>query len=373
MRIIIGILFLIFSASAYAQTTWLVLAVEGKVKNALYKNKEKVLVKKLWAGDTLRKTKYIDVPQQSYIALAHLETGKVIEINQSGVYKLEDVLAQNSSVFGFSNAFGIAVAKLHHANRELPSERMLKYEPIAGSVERCRCGGAPDLVKPLFPAYEAGLEKEKDACIPILQNNLRFQIYIDTSVLRNSISPIRKTYTLEILNFLDKKIHAEDIRVDSSVQFELNFQELKNKLPNKDRREEDFYLLGLYSPQDKIPAKDRTRWCLEKVPHQNTPSDKALIYQNLLVLEKKLEGNPTAIGYVLMAILYEQEYLFLDACASYQKALSLQPSVTTYQNLYHNFLYDNYFIMSRDKNRTPIFFVRKIVGENTKKSKKTLR
>lgn len=284
------IAFFVFCVSAmYAQGyEFKVLAQRGDVK--ILSGSE---WKQLPNAIKLSKDNEVKLGEGSYLALIHA-SGKTKELKTSGTYKVEELSKTiNDKSSDFSSKYSKFVIG------KMGGDGKSTNYAITGSVERALLGTGP--IK-LYSPRTVKVNKTTSAV-------LKWTPYKDDA-----------TYVLEVMDL------GEDVL--KSVTTKETTAEID--LSNIDSEGEDLLVRVKVKGVDSIKSESCMLKVLDKEETQKINGELKLMKQEL--------DMQSAIDNMVLATYFEDHDLVLDAIASYEKALKLEPGVEGYQQAYNNFL-----------------------------------
>jgi hypothetical protein len=286
----IGVLF--SSSPALAQDyLFKILASNGENKIVRQGTDSKVTI-----GKQLIKGDRIVVGNNSYLGLAH-KNGKTIEIKKAGTYSLNDldgqVAAQNQGISKKYIDFLLGEAS---DDDEEVSDNKYKYMAVTGSVER--------LAKPVIQSF---LPKD----IKVLKDKLELS-WIPVEEEKNYIVTLTNLFQDTIFT---QKVHGNAVTIDlTKFTFE------KDKIYK-------WTIEGVGLGTDFSPRVIRA---MEEKEEKELSEEIRLVKAEL--------KEETALNKFVLANIYAEKNLLIEAISSYQAAIKLAPEVEAYKIAYGKFL-----------------------------------
>lgn len=294
-------LFLIFSIFILETAT----AQEEMFKVLASKGTNKVLVsgaseaKPLFIGKKLFKGDKIILSEGCYLGLAH-KSGKTIELKKSGTFEIAklatEVLSQNATL---GKKYVDYVVKEMTAQDEDMAKNRHKYMAVTGSVER-------------------GLESIK--LIAPSASIKHFVITQPTTIRWNKLSDVA-TYNVKISNLFDEHVHA----------FETSDTVITLDLASINKMNDQVHIL-------KISSKSNAEIKSTDLALNYIGGEKGSKIKKDIADLKKEMNEENALNKLVLASLFEENKMLLDAMEAYMQAIKLQPDVEDYKVLYGQFL-----------------------------------
>lgn len=299
-KILISLFTLLLFVPVFAQTeVFRVLITKGdnKYTAATGSSPAGILV-----GTKLPSTASITVAPAGYLALAHVASGKTIEVKAAGTYTIsklvEQVSVQNASVS--SKYMNYVTGQMASGgNQDLNANRQ-KYMSVTGSVER---GGDSIL-----------LYAEKKNYV------LSEKVGIAWSV-NKQYKTKEVTYVVRVKDIYDDMIDSL-VTSDTSAVLDLS----KYKL------EKEFQLF-VEVRAIQYPALQSENYLLVNI----SPEKRASIESEYSKLKNEVDPS-SPIGKLVCASYLAEQGLVLNAMANYQDAIKAQPEVSEFKQAYTDYL-----------------------------------
>jgi len=280
-------------------------AQEEMFKVLASKGTNKVLVsgsteaKPLFIGKKLFKGDKIILSEGCYLGLAH-KSGKTIELKKSGTFEIAklatEVLSQNATL---GKKYVDYVVNEMTAQDEDMAKNRHKYMAVTGSVER-------------------GLESIK--LIAPSTSIKHFVITQPTTIRWNKLSGVG-TYNVKISNLFDEPIYA----------FETSDTVITLDLASINKMNDQVHIL-------KISSKSNAEIKSTDLALNYIGGEKgSKIKKDISDLKKEM-NEENALNKLVLASLYEENKMLLDAMEAYTQAIKIQPDVEDYKVLYGQFL-----------------------------------
>jgi hypothetical protein len=282
------LLFVFLTSLAYAQDyAFKVLANKGS--NELKSGADWAPLKtgaSLKSGDELR------LGENAYLGLV-TATGKPMELKQAGSYKVTDLAQKIGSSSGV----------------------LTKYTDFILS------SNSPEAKKNRLSATGAVDRGENYAIKLILPENQYSGIYNNVATVGWDGSKIAPPYVVTLRNMFDDELTKFETPENS---FQIDFSDPKFT-------KENAVLVEVKSKADpKLVSKQHL---IKKL----APAEQAEVKKSLTEILGDV-SEPTALNKFILAGFYEQNNLLIDAIASYEEAIKLDPEVPTYKEAYDEFL-----------------------------------
>lgn len=282
----------LFSLSAQAQDElFKVLASSGQNEVVSNGTSSKVTIgKRLYQGDKIK------VSSGGYLGLAH-KSGKTIELKKPGSYTLSElsqqVEDQNKGVC--KKYVDFMVGEMTSQDEDL-SKNKYKYMAVTGSVER------PS--KPVIKSFLPG-----DAKV------LKSEIELSWIPVKNE-----EEYLVTLTNLFQDTVFSKVV-AGNSIKIDLTKLELEKEKIYK------------WSVEGKGKSTEFTPRVIRAMSNEE---EKAL--REEIVLIKKELNEENALNKFVMANVYAEKGLIIDAISCYQEAIQMAPEVETYQIAFGKFL-----------------------------------
>jgi len=284
------VIFLVSTVSYAQEEMFKVLASKGS-------NKLQTSGTTTWAavfvGKRLAKGDKITIGENGYLGLAHSKTGKTIELKKAGTYEVSklagEVAAQNASTN--TKYANYLAGQMEKSGSEDMAKNKYKYMAVTGSVER---GSGISIIAP----------KKVDA----LGNDL---------TIGWKAEPGANTYVVEVTNLFGDVVSKVETK-DTSIVIKLDDKKDKNYIT-------------------KVSLKDNANY-VGDISIQYPSNDKSAELNKQLNELKAQLSEETALNKLILASFYEDNKLFLEAKASYEAAIKIQPDVDDFKLAYSQFL-----------------------------------
>lgn len=241
----------------------------------------------------LTKDNEVKLGDGSYLALIHA-SGKTKELKSSGTYKVAELSKTiNDKSSDFSSKYSkFVIGKMSDDGKST------NYA-ITGSVERALLGSGP--IK-LYSPKSVKVNKTTEAV-------MKWTPYKEGA-----------TYILEVMDLGEDVLYSVPTKKTTAVI----------DLSKVDSDEEEFLVRVRVKDVDSIKSDACKLMVLDTEETQK-------INGELKLMKQELDVN-SAIDNMVLATYFEDHQLVLDAIASYEKALTLEPNVDGYKQAYNNFL-----------------------------------
>lgn len=282
----------LFSFYGYAQEElFKVLASSGQNEVVTNEGSSKVTIgKSLYQGDKVK------VASGGYLGLAH-KSGKTIELKKPGSYTLSElskqVEDQNKGVC--KKYVDFMVGEMTSQDEDI-SKNKYKYMAVTGSVER------PS--KPVIKSFLPG-----DAKV------LKGEIELSWIPIKNE-----KEYLVTLTNLFQDTVYSQ-IVLGNNIKIDLTKLELEKEKIYK------------WSVEGKGKSTEFTPRVIRAMTNEE---EKALKDEIVLIKDELKEEN--ALNKFVMANVYAEKGLIIDAISCYQEAIRMAPDVETYQIAFGRFL-----------------------------------
>ncbi|MFN8414884.1 MAG: hypothetical protein U0U66_00990 [Cytophagaceae bacterium] len=257
----------------------------------------------LLVGSKLLNTASVTVGTAGYVALAHVSTGKTIEVKTAGSYTVaklvEQVNLQNASVS--SKYMNYVTGQMASAGNEDLNANRQKYMSVTGSVER---GDNPIIV----------YAESKNA---VIAND----VALAWTFKDNAEATKRHTFIVKVVDVYEEVID-EISTTDTSLILNLS----KYKL------DKDFELIVM------IQTKEHAHLKSDKYMLTSVASDKKKqIETDYAKLTSELDMTSPLSKLICASYLAEQG-LVLNSMAMYKEAIALQPEVAEFKTAYSDYV-----------------------------------
>jgi tetratricopeptide (TPR) repeat protein len=254
-------------------------------------------------GQKLSANEVITVPTEGYLALIHM-SGKTIEFKEAGNFNLTELDKKyKQSRYPLSRWY---------------FERMIKELTKVNNPEQEEYQG-------YIHHYVSSNYGEIKLNIPNKINAIHPYVFITWHPYKDV-----KDYTFILKNISDEIIIEKTVS-DTSFNFNIGLY------PRADNN----YLIT-------VAVKNNTK--LQSIPsfiNQIKGTNAEAILKREKSLQEELDTNTSSpINALIMATFYDENDLYTDAYAHYQKAVALNPDVIEYKTLFYNFLNRKLFIHS---------------------------
>jgi hypothetical protein len=250
-------------------------------------------------GSSLKSSDEVKLADNAYLGLISAE-GKPLEVRQAGNHKVADLtkkIAAGSSVVNKYTDFILS------SNAETKKNRL----SATGAVHR----GDPSEINVHLPENQTSI-----------MNNTAVVSWTTT---------VPGPYVVTVLNMADEEL-ARIETAEKTVSIDVKDPKYKFNVPG------DPFSKGLVIQVfSKGNAKqDSKRFVVQALDTKN--AEKLGAELNAVVTEVTEES---AMQQLILAGFYESHHLLIDAIAAYEKAIKLEPEVTSYQESYDEFLIRN--------------------------------
>jgi uncharacterized membrane protein len=257
----------------------------------------------LLVGSKLLNTASVTVGTAGYVALAHITTGKTIEVKTPGSYTvaklIEQVNLQNASVS--SKYMNYVTGQMASAGNEDLSANRQKYMSVTGSVER---GDHPIIV---FAEGKSSV--------------IASDVALAWTFKDNAEASKRHTFLVKVVDVYDEVID-ELSTTDTSIILDLS----KYKL------DKDFDLIVM------IQTKEHAHLKSDKYMLTSVAADKKKqIEADYAKLTSELDMS-SALSKLICASYLAEQGLVLNSMAMYKEAIALQPEVDEFKMAYKDYV-----------------------------------
>lgn len=301
-KIVLFLISFFTTIAAQAQELFKVMATKGgsQVAKTSASNDKKNVV----TGQKLFADESITLPAGAYLALVH-KSGKTIELKQAGSFNVNDISAKvSANNVSFSQKYSEYVLnELTKGDKADINADHKNHMKVTGSVER---GSDSSPVKLYLPSKS---------------NLLNMQSSISWAPVKDA-----KGYDIKFTNMFEEVLYTSNT-IDTSYSFDLS----KMKLGTEKS------ILVTVSVKDNAKAIS-SQYFINLVDGQKATDFKA---KELQLQEELGSDQASPLNALMLAAFYDQNNLFLDAAANYQKAIKLEPGVKEYSSAYNNFLVRN--------------------------------
>ena len=259
----------------------------------------------LRVGSKITNDQSIQVGTSAYLGLAHV-SGKTLEIKQAGTYKISELTARIKS----GKPSSLASKYMDFVNSELSQKqdknamaRRYKHMSKTGAVTR-------GLETPLAVMLA---NKEE-----ILGDKAAITWFINEDKLPQGVSADQITdYQVSVMDYFGNLIYQTETK-DKTLVIDLKKEGLEGKLFTY-----------------KVIAKGNNKVTTDENSFVKMKDKKA---KNFLTDYNELSQDNSALGKIIQAKYFEDYGLLVDALATYQNVIAMEPEVEAYKQLYKEFL-----------------------------------
>ncbi|MBS1950329.1 MAG: hypothetical protein JST37_04905 [Bacteroidetes bacterium] len=245
-------------------------------------------------GAQLKKGDELRISENASVGLVHV-TGKPMEVKQAGNYKVDDLSAKVGSGSSVLNKYTDFI--LSSNSPEAKKNRLI----ATGGVHR----GVED-IKVFLPESQFG------------------QVFDPTVFVSWGASKASPPYVVSVKNMFGDVL-SETVTPEKLVQLDLNDPKYAKETP------------VLVEVRSKADGKSNsTSHAITRLTGERYNEMKKQLDADLADLKEE-----TAFNEYLKASVFEQKKLYIDAIASYEKAMKLDPQNPTYKEGYEEFLLRN--------------------------------
>ncbi len=245
-------------------------------------------------GAQLKKGDELKISENASVGLVHV-TGKPLEVKQAGSYKVDDLAAKVGNGSSVLNKYTDFILSSNSA--EAKKNRL----SATGAVHR-------------------GLEDIK----VFLPENQYSEIFNNTAIINWESSKGGGPYIVSIKNMFDEELYKVETP-ETSVQIDLSDAKFANETA------------VLVEVRSKTDGNSKSEQHLIK---KLAPTRYELVKKQLTDETADLKEE-TAFNKYLLASVYEEKKLFIDAITCYEQAIKLDPGNPTYKEGYDEFLLRN--------------------------------
>lgn len=245
-------------------------------------------------GAQLKKGDELKISENASVGLVHV-SGKPLEVKQAGNYKVDDLAAKVGNGSSVLNKYTDFILSSNSA--EAKKNRL----SATGAVHR-------------------GLEDIK----VFLPENQYAEIYNTVAVINWESSKGGAPYIVSIKNMFDEEL-AKIETPENVTQIDLNDPKFANETA------------VLVEVKSKADAKSKSEQHLIK---KLSPGRYDVVKKQLSEETADLKEE-TAFNKYLLASIYEEKKLFIDAITCYEQAIKMDPANPTYKDGYEEFLLRN--------------------------------
>lgn len=281
---------ILFGYSASAQEVFKVLASKGNNKLTTSNGSSGVTI-----GKKLYKNDKITVAQGGYLGLAH-SSGKTIELKTPGTYEVNklssEVASQNKGIC--KKYVDFVVGEMTAQDEDMAKNRY-KYMAVTGSVER-------------------GLKRIRTYIpdkVDVLDEPVVVRWLPDSSI---------KQYVVTVTNLFEEVVYTDTV---SSPLVKLD-------LPKYNLSKDKFLAV-------KITNLSQTAGT-HPILLRSLPDDKEKAMESEINEVKKELGEETALNKFVLANVYAEKGLYVDAIDYFESAIQMAPEVEDYKIAYGQFL-----------------------------------
>ncbi len=245
-------------------------------------------------GAQLKKGDELKISENASVGLVHV-TGKPLEVKQAGSYKVDDLAAKVGNGSSVLNKYTDFILSSNSA--EAKKNRL----SATGAVHR-------------------GLEDIK----VFLPENQYSEIFNNIAMINWESSKGGGPYIVSIKNMFDEELYKVETP-ENSVQIDLSDAKFANETA------------VLVEVKSKMDGNSKSEQHLIK---KLAPARYELVKKQLNNETADLKEE-TAFNKYLLASVYEEKKLFIDAITCYEQAIKLDPGNPTYKEGYDEFLLRN--------------------------------
>ena len=245
-------------------------------------------------GAQLKKGDELKISENASVGLVHV-TGKPLEVKQAGSYKVDDLAAKVGNGSSVLNKYTDFILSSNSA--EAKKNRL----SATGAVHR-------------------GLEDIK----VFLPENQYSEVFNNTATINWESSKGGGPYIVSIKNMFDEELYKVETP-ETSVQIDLSDPKFANETA------------VLVEVRSKTDANSKSEQHLIK----KLAPDRYELVKKQLADETADLKEETAFNKYLLASVYEEKKLFIDAITCYEQAIKLDPGNPTYKEGYDEFLLRN--------------------------------
>jgi hypothetical protein len=242
-------------------------------------------------GATLKSDDELKLSDNSYIGLVHAN-GKPVELKQPGSYKVADLAAK---VGGSSTVLGKYTDFIMSNNSAEAKKNRLS---ATGAVHR----GEATAITIKLPES------------PTVYNSAK-------TVITWEANKVEGPYIVVINDMFGEQLAKFETK-EASIQIDLDDAKFAGQ---------NAVVLEVYSKSDP------TKKSAEKMIKKLTPAERAALKTSIDEVAKDITEE-TAINKIILAQLYEEKKLPIDAIAAYEAAIKLAPEVQEYKDMYEDYL-----------------------------------
>ena len=320
--------FLIFSGSnAFSQGyVFRVLANKGQnqVKRAAGTTEG------LKTGATLKTGDQLIASSDAYIGLVH-NSGKTLEVRQAGVLKVNDlekkVAAKKTSVTS-----RYAQYVMNKINDDGVSNNYRRNNNVTGAAKRATGEGVPITI---------------DFVLPIKENKI--VAYDDDIVLRwvpsqaedeEEVTFDGRKFKVVIQDIFDVEIFKAESEKPSVA---LNLADIKN--------ESTLYLVRITTIEENgADSLNSIEYAIEKFDWEEYADDEETkkLLEEIEAVKAEVDTE-SSMGRLVLASFYEEKGMLLSAMREFEKLVSENPDILSFQDLYGEFLAKNGMVVGEKK------------------------
>jgi hypothetical protein len=249
----------------------------------------------LKTGSSLNQNDEVKLADNAYVGLVSKD-GKPLEVKTSGVHKVSDLSKQiktGSSVLSKYTDFILSSNSAEAKKNRLSATGAVNRDPVAATS-----------IKLLFP-----------------KKNQHTGIYNNKAIINWEASDITGPYVITLRNMFEDVLVKEET-AETSYTVDLTSPKLAN---------ENAILVEVNLKSDAKVVS--TQHIIKKL----SPAERENVKNKLAEIAADVTEENAMIK-ILMAGLYEQNNMLIDAIVAYEEALVLAPDVTDYQLAYEDFL-----------------------------------
>ncbi len=291
VRFLIFVLAFLMVTPLFAQTyTFKVLVSKGKTEVKTADSWQTIKV-----GASLKSTDEVKVGENAYLGLIHVN-GKPLEVREAKTYKVSDLVSKMTP--------GTSVIT-KYTDFILSSQDQKKNRLTAtGAVHR-------DVA--LVP---------KDVIIVFLPESEQSQLYGDHATIQWSTSNVKGPYEVIFTDLMGEELAKLETK-ESFVSVPLDGEKFKNQSQ----------IMVKVVAKEKRGAGSKDYILKRLKPAERKKIDSVMTQMDVKSMDQKL-----ALTKYVLAGLYEENMLLIDALTAYREAAAIAPDVELYKTSYEEFL-----------------------------------
>lgn len=259
----------------------------------------------LRVGSKITSNQNLKVGANAYLGLAHV-SGKTLEIKQAGTYKTSDLVAKINS----KKSSNLTSKYMNFVSSEL----IKKQDPNAMARRYKHMSKTGAVTRSLDYPIAVMLENKEE----ILGDKAAITWFINEEKLPKGVSMDQVTdYKVVVMDYYGEVVYQTETKGNTLV-IDLKEKGLEGKL---------------FTYQ--ITAKNDKRVTTEEHSFVKMEEKKT---EAFLEDYTELSQNNSALGKIIQAKYLEDSGLLVDALATYEKVIVMEPGVVAYQQLYKEFL-----------------------------------